>query len=227
MRTVLPSIAAFALMSAAVAQTNPPYFSIDPPERYTSGDKVEVVEVFSYGCIHCANFQPLIDAWRARLDTRKVEFAYLPSPYRAADTALARGFFAAQSLGLVEKTHHAMFQAIHGRGIRIQTADDVVALYAQLGVRADTFAKAMQDFFVDAQVRRAYELMLKYKIDGTPSLIVAGKYRITAYSAGSPEAMIRVADQLVSRELKAMEAKPQTAPSSSTGTSRQAPSKGK
>ncbi len=213
----IPGPLSFASLAAAQsAGMDPPYFTIDPPEKVTSTGKIEVAEVFSYACIHCAQFQEYVDAWRKKQDTKKVEFVYVPSPYNAADVLLAQGYFAAKSLGVAEKTHHAIFQAIHERGLRVQTMNDVIGLYATLGVPADKFAAAAKDFFVQTQVRRTRDLMIKYKIDSTPTLIVAGKYRITADSAGGQENMLRVADKLIAQER-----------AQNTATSRQAPSSGK
>jgi thiol:disulfide interchange protein DsbA len=202
----------------------PLYFMVNPPEKVSTTDKVEVVEIFSYACSHCAEFQNLVDIWRKKLDTNKVEFLYLPSPYKEVDILLARGYFAADLLGVVPQTHHGIFQAIHERGVRVRSTNDVVALYAQVGVPAEQFAKAINDFSVQTKVRRAYDLMLKYKTDSTPTLIVAGKYRITVASAGDPESMLKVADQLISQELTQ---KPRPNAAQSTPTSRQAPNTGK
>jgi thiol:disulfide interchange protein DsbA len=215
---------AFALLigtifsCAAAAQTpeKAPYLDINPPQLVTETKKLEVVEVFSYGCIHCAHFQENIDRWRVRLDTKKIEFVYLPATFNQLFLALARGYYAAQSLGVVEKTHHEVFNAIHERNYPIRSFNDVVNLYAGLGVDRDQFENATKSFLVETEVKRANDLMAQFRIDGTPTLIVAGKYRITVDSAGSQENMIKIADQLIAQEL-----------GQSKGTSRQAPNKGK
>jgi protein dithiol oxidoreductase (disulfide-forming) len=190
-------------VTEAFAQTPNPkqYFEINPPELTSTTDKLEVVEVFSYACIHCAHFAPLVEQWRKRLNTAKVEFVFLPAPYNPVYALLARGFYAANSLDVVDKTHQGVFDAIHLNGASIQSFDNVVSIYAKLGVPREDFIKAANSFLVEAQLRRANDLMLKYRIDGTPTLIVAGKYRITAESAGSQENMFVIADQLIAKEL--------------------------
>jgi thiol:disulfide interchange protein DsbA len=205
-------------MPEAGAQ-NIPYFIIERPEKVSTTNKIEVAEVFSYACSYCAQFQPLIDAWRKKLDTKKVEFVYVPAPYDARDTLLARGYFAAEKLGAVDKTHHAIFDAIRG-GLRVQTFQDVRMLYTQLGVSPTEFDKAASGFDIETKSRRTLNLMIQYKIDSTPTLIVDGKYRITAASAGSLEGMIKVADELI----KSLSSR---SPAQTTATSRQAPSNGK
>ena len=196
------------------AAGSPPYFNIDPPRQTIAGDKIEVAEVFSYACIHCFQFQTLIDAWRKRLP-RQVAFVYLPAPYNARDILLARGYLAAASLGIAEDSHSAIFDAIHVRHVKVQSIEDVAALYAAHGVTSEAFLERANSFLIATQLRNMLALMVAYRIDSTPTLIVAGKYRVTASSAGNPENMLKVADQLIAKEI------------AQTATSRQAPSKGK
>lgn len=202
--------------SASFGQANPPYFTIAKPEKWTATRKIEVTEVFTYACGHCAEFQPLVTAWRKKLDTKKVEFAYIPAPYDRRDSDLARGFFAAEKLGAVEKTHQQVFDALHKNGIRIQSFADVAALYSRLGLSPVEFNQAAKAPEMEAKLRRTFELMVKYQIDSTPTLIVDGRYRITADTAGSHENMLKIVDELI----KTLSTQP-------TSTSRQAPSKGK
>jgi protein dithiol oxidoreductase (disulfide-forming) len=76
--------------------------------------KLEVVEVFAYTCGHCANFQPILDAWLRKAPAR-VRFAYLPAAFNPND-AYARGYFAAEALGVLKQFHDAAFEAIHRTG---------------------------------------------------------------------------------------------------------------
>ena len=176
------------------------YAEISPPQPVSSNDKVEVIEVFSYGCIHCAHFQPYVDAYLKRLDPKKVDFLYLPATFRPDFALLARGFYAAQSLGLAKATHQGVFNAIFEKGVQIRTFDDIVAMYQQLGVNRDDFLKAAQSFAVETKVRRANDLMRAYKIDGTPTIVVEGKYSVTGDTAGSVDKVFDVVDELVAKE---------------------------
>lgn len=192
-----------------------PYFDVNPPLLVTETNKVEVVEVFNYFCVHCAHFQPLVDQWRKKLDTTKVQFVYLPATFNPPFTLLAKGYYTAASMGIAEKTHQGVFDAIHTRNMPTTNFDQVADVYASLGVSRDSFLKASESFIVATQTRRANDLITRYRVDSTPTLIVAGKYRVTMDSAGGPEKAFQVVDQLIAQEL------------AQTGTSRQAPSKGK
>ncbi|HYM35498.1 MAG TPA: thiol:disulfide interchange protein DsbA/DsbL [Steroidobacteraceae bacterium] len=214
--SLLACVLGLVANSSAQAPPEKQYVDVVPPKLLTTTDKVEVVEVFSYACIHCAHFQPLVDEWRKHIDAKKVEFTYLPSPYNPLYQLLARGYYTAASMGVAEKTHYEIFNAIHERGARIQSLDDLASVYAQLGVPRDKFLATANSFFVESQVRRALEMVVTYRADSTPSLIIAGKYRITADLAGGQENMLKVADQLIAKEL-----------AQSKSTSRQAPSNGK
>ena len=179
------------------------YFPITPAQPTASGDKVEVVEVFSYGCIHCANFEPMVKAWLAKKPAGAA-FSYLPATFRQDFAMLARMFYAAEQLGIREKTHEPLFNAIFEERRPFHTMDDFVAFYAQTGgVPADKFKAATTSFEVETKLTRATNLIQAYGVDGTPSVIVAGKYRVTGESAGGYPNVFDVVDFLVAKELAA------------------------
>jgi len=207
-------IGASALMLSSAltyGQSAPPvqgYTLLSPPQPTSSGSKVEVIEVFSYGCIHCAQFQPYVDEWSKRVDKSTVEFSYLPATFNDLFQTMARGYYAADSLGVAKTTHHRVFNALFEQGKQVRDIESLASLYASLGVNREAFLKSAQSFFVESQVRRADELMLKYKIDGTPTIIVAGKYRVTGDSAGGNEKVFAVVDKLVAKERGAVRTLP-------------------
>jgi protein dithiol oxidoreductase (disulfide-forming) len=193
---------------AQSAPSTPGYTVISPSQPTSSGSKVEVIEVFSYGCIHCAQFQPYVDAWAKKLDKSTVQFSYLPAPFNPLFRLMARGYYAADSLGVTASTHQKVFNALFEQGKQVRDIDSLASLYASLGVNRDAFIKSAESFFVESQVRRADELMNKYQIDGTPTVIVAGKYRITGDSAGGHDKVFAVVDKLIAKELAAVKTSP-------------------
>jgi protein dithiol oxidoreductase (disulfide-forming) len=202
---------ALPLLFTRNAVADEKFIPINPPQPTSTTNKVEVVEVFSYGCIHCARFQQQVDAYLKRMDPKKVEFVYLPATFRGDFTLLARGFYAADELGVVKKTHQGVFNAIFEKNMQFRTFNDVVAIYQSLGINADDFLKAAQSFSVESKVRRANDLMTAYAVTGTPTIIVNGKYSVTGDSAGakgeSPgemEKIFAVVDELVKKEYAAM-----------------------
>ncbi|MCY7313303.1 MAG: thiol:disulfide interchange protein DsbA/DsbL [Pseudoxanthomonas sp.] len=161
--------------------------------------KVEVVEVFGYTCIHCARFQPQIDAWKQQ-QPADVRFTAVPAAFGGLWIPYARAYLAAQKLGLLGKTHSAMFKALHeDRSLPIQNAStqEIAAFYAGYGADAKVFAATMEGAEVDAQLAGARQFAVASGVEGTPSMIVNGKYRVTARDF---TAALRTTDYLVARE---------------------------
>ncbi|MDQ3040400.1 MAG: thiol:disulfide interchange protein DsbA/DsbL [Pseudomonadota bacterium] len=156
--------------------------------------KIEVVEVFAYWCGHCASFQPLVDAWKRKLPA-DVRFTYVPLAGGPTDT-LARAYFASEALGQLDKTHNAIFSAIHLNRTLTQrpTAEEIAALVGKQGVDARGFADAMNGFAIGGQLNRAQQFAQRSGVEGTPTLIVNGKYRIVGKTL---ENHLRIANQLI------------------------------
>jgi thiol:disulfide interchange protein DsbA len=202
---------AIALPFGAIAQHShaPPngqkYLDVPQPQLpLTNSGKIEVIEFFSYGCGHCATFQPYVDAWLKRVDTNKVELVYIPATFRPDFALLARGYYAADSLGAAKTTHHGVFNTIfNGTTPQIRTFNDVVAIYERLGIKREDFIAAAQKFDVETKLRTAGQLLETFRIEGTPEIIVAGKYRVTGESAGGNDKVFAVVDALIAKELAA------------------------
>lgn len=163
--------------------------------------KIEVAEVFGYVCPACARFQPLIGPWKAGLPS-DVNFVYVPAMFGSMWDDYGRAFYAAEALGVQEKTHDALYSAIHiehtlkgelGR----DSVEDIANFYGKYGVNPKTFADTMGSFSVVAKTNRAKQFAQRSKIGGTPSLIVAGKYLVKGKGY---EDMLRIADHLIARE---------------------------
>jgi len=162
-------------------------------------DQVEVVEVFSYACIHCKNFQGTLDQWLASTP-EDVDFQRMPATFNESWAALAQAFYAVQALGVIDQMHEPIFQAIHDRGINL--ADP--ALMADLvedvaGVAPEQFNQVYNSFSVRSRVQQADARGRAYRLTGTPTLIVDGTYRVDARMAGGNGAMLKVVDFLVAK----------------------------
>ena len=178
------------------------YIAIDGGQPFQPATgKVEVAEIFGYVCPACARFQPQVSSWKAGLPA-DVNFVYVPAVFGGVWDNYARAFYAAETLGVQEKTHDALYAAIHIeqtlKGERGQdSVDDIAGFYAKHGVNAKTFADTMGSFAVAAKVNRAKQFAQRSKISGTPSLIVNGKYLVKGQSYDD---MLRIADHLIARE---------------------------
>ncbi|AWH47038.1 thiol:disulfide interchange protein DsbA/DsbL [Stenotrophomonas sp. ZAC14A_NAIMI4_1] len=169
--------------------------------------KVEVVEIFGYVCPACAAFQPLVGPWKAGLPS-DVNFVYVPAMFGGTWDNYARAFYAAQTLGVQEKTHEALYAAIHSqqtlKGERgADSVDDIAKFYAGYGVDPKQFAATMGSFAVNAKTNSAKQFAQRSQISGTPSIIINGKYLVKGKTF--PD-MLRIADHLIARERGAAQA---------------------
>ena len=161
--------------------------------------KVEVVEVFGYTCIHCAHFQPQVDAWKKKQPAH-VRFTPVPAAFGGFWLPYARAYYAAEKLGVLGKTHNALFKALHEDGslpIQNASAEEIAAFYARYGANAKTFAATMGSPEVDAKLARSKQFVIASGVEGTPTVIVNGKYRVTARNLDD---VLRTTDYLVARE---------------------------
>ncbi|HKK14346.1 MAG TPA: thiol:disulfide interchange protein DsbA/DsbL [Gammaproteobacteria bacterium] len=204
---VLALLAPVLVMAGTSAQSfdeGIEYQRIDPPVPTDSGHKVEVVEFFWYGCPHCYHFEPELDKWLAH-KPKDVEFKRIPAILGSRWAPLARAFYTEKLLGVFDKTHQALFDAIH-KDRRLKLLRDEGALadfFAQHGVSKDKFRSTYNSFAVDMDVRRARDLTQRYGIDGVPSMAVAGRYRTSGQLAGDNQRMLDVVDFLVRKERSA------------------------
>jgi len=169
-----------------------------PAHRLSDAGKVEVVEVFSYGCIHCAHFAPLADQMSKQLP-KGVVFKLMPAAFNDQWVPYARAFYAAQKLGVLDQTHLALFKAKFQEQYPISTLDELADFYARSGVKREDFMRIASSDEVTAQIRKDAALVQQWQIDGTPSIVVNGKYRTA--NVKSLEELSAVAQWLAKREL--------------------------
>jgi protein dithiol oxidoreductase (disulfide-forming) len=159
-----------------------------PHQRYSDSGKVEVVEVFSYACIHCAEFSPYVDELRKSLPPG-VEFKLVPAPFNDSWVPFARGYYAAKKLGVLDKTHDMLFDKKFKEQYPINSMDEIANFYATQGVNRGAFMAIANSPETDAQIKKDLALIQAWGVDGTPTIVVDGKYR---------SANIQNFDQLVS-----------------------------
>lgn len=182
------------------------YDLISPAIRGNS-DKIEVTEFFWYGCGHCYNFEPQLAQWKKTL-ADDVVVVGSPAMWNAAMEIHAKAFYAADALGVLDKMHMPLFQALNVDRRRLATEDELADLFAANGVAREDFSKAFNSFGVGSQVRQANARARAAKISGTPEMMVAGKYRISTRKAGGQADMLRLAEFLIEKERVAREGAP-------------------
>jgi thiol:disulfide interchange protein DsbA len=165
--------------------------------------RVEVTEMFGYLCPHCNAFEPLISSWQKRQDAG-VQFVRVPVVFGRSWEPFARAYYTAELMGVVDKSHQQMFDAIHLNKQRFSKPEDMVEFYGKLGVDTEKFSKLMNSFAVNTKLNQGESKTRSYEITGVPTMVVNGKYRVTAASAGGHKQMLEVVDYLVEKERKAM-----------------------
>lgn len=157
---------------------------------------IEVAEVFAYWCDHCARFQPMVEAWQRKLP-KDVRLSYVPLP-SGRDDAFARGFFATQAAGALAKVHAPLFVAVHDEQLvpRNPSIDELSAWYGQRGLDAAKLRAAMASPALADRLAEAHQFAVRSGVEGTPTLIVNGRYRILGRSL---EELLRNADAVIAQ----------------------------
>ncbi len=162
-------------------------------------DRIEVLEVFNYGCPHCTSMQPYLNAWQ-KDRPELAELKHMPATFRPDFELYARGYFAADSLGVLKQTHAAMFEQASAHRSMVRNINEVADMYAALGVDRDKLIAASKSFAVDMRVREVNKKLPLMKVSRTPSFVVAGKYRVRNEAMRDPAEVFAVVDFLVAKE---------------------------
>jgi len=205
-------------------------YSILPQAQRTNvaPGKVEVMEVFSYGCPHCDQFRPVMKRLKAALPAN-AQLVYLPAGWSEAENwpLMQRAYLTAQSLGVADKAHDAMFDAVWSTGelavldgnnrlkpkAALPNIDAMARFYQRVtGVKAADFVAASKSFGVDLKIRQADSQIKAMQVTGTPTLVVAGKYRVNNENLTSNDDMIELVKYLVAKETPAPKPAAATAP---------------
>lgn len=171
------------------------YNLINPPQAQTTADKVEVLEFFSYGCPHCYHLSPLLSEWqKTQLPANAVLIKVPVSFGRREWGQLVRAYYTLEATGDLERLDAKLFDAIHAEGQKLFDVDALAGWAAQHGVDANKFRSLFNSPEITAKAVRADQLSRDYKINGVPTLTVAGKYR--ALGKDYPD-MLRITRELV------------------------------
>ena len=176
------------------------YQAISPAVKTSQPDKVVVTEMFWYGCPHCFRFEPYVERWSANLPDGVI-FEQVPSVLNPRWTEHARTYYSLKMMNALDKTHRALFDAIHVKRQRLTSLDTLAGFVAEMGLDEKQFRDNYFSFPVETQIRKNVQIEKRYGHRGVPAVIVNGKYLVSASLAGSNERMIQIIDYLVAREL--------------------------
>lgn len=201
----VPAVAA-AVTADAGLQAGRDYELVNPPQPTADPSRVEVLEFFWYGCPHCYHFEPDLNAWLKKKPDNVV-FVRQPAIFNERWGAHAKLYFTAEALGVVDKMHPLLYDAIQNQRLKLETENEQAEFFAKHGIPADDYRKAYKSFTVDTKMRQAADMAARYGVTGTPALVVNGKYRTGGKLAKTFPQMIEVMQGLIAME------SPQPAPS--------------
>ncbi|WP_434607245.1 thiol:disulfide interchange protein DsbA/DsbL [Pseudomonas sp. R1-7] len=195
----------FGMTAQAAEKPAAPYAELSNPVPVAVPGKIEVVELFWYGCPHCYAFEPVINPWVEKLPS-DVNFVRIPAMFGGPWDAHGQMFLTLESMGVEHKVHAAVFNAIQKEKKRLTDPEEMAEFLATQGVDKDKFLATFNSFAIKGQIVKAKELAKKYEITGVPTMVVNGKYRFDIGSAGGANEALQLADQLVAKERAATKA---------------------
>jgi thiol:disulfide interchange protein DsbA len=198
----------FLFIQTAVADNTDPYagkYDVlkAPQATNVAKGKIEVLELFWYGCPHCYSFKEMLDTW-AKKFPQDVELVLFPAVFSQKWATLAKAYYTAEALDVVEKLHAPLFKAIHENHRNLNDTAELAKVFAENGVSTEEFNKVFNSFGVNNKLSRAMEITPKYEVSGVPALVINGKYRLSSEKTEGYENMLKIADYLIEKERKAM-----------------------
>ncbi|MDA8260452.1 MAG: thiol:disulfide interchange protein DsbA/DsbL [Betaproteobacteria bacterium] len=192
--------AALFISGAAFAAVEPGRdYQLLNPSQPTGTKKIEVLEFFFYGCSHCFNLHPLLSAWEKTMP-KDVEMTLVPTIFRDSSEPMARTYYALESLGQRQHLHDALYRAWNVEKLDINDEAKISDFVAKHGVDRARFSAAYNSFSIQSKVARARQMIRSYGINGTPTLVVDGKYLITDLQ---PADTVRVLSEVIAMARKA------------------------
>ena len=186
--------ALLALPLSAGAQGQ--YTELKPPVPVEDAGKIEVLEFFWYGCIHCYNLEPQIDTWLKKLPS-DVQFRRVPAVFNERWALDAAIFYAMEAMGVLDKLHRPLFDAIHKDRLRTDNQQAFGEWLQKHGVDSKKLFETVCSFGVQSKTRRAAQLTVAYKVDGTPAMGVDGRFMVPAQ-----QGMLQAVESLVEQVRK-------------------------
>ncbi len=173
------------------------YHVLFEPQPVATGNRIEVLDIFWYKCPHCYAMEPLVRKWLVEEKPANVEYRRLPGVFRKATEFDARVYYALEQLGLADDLHGPIFEAIHFGKNRFKSIADVARVLEPNGVDVASFEAAFESETVKDKVRMAEEMYKNYEANGVPTVIVDGRFRASANSAGGYQELIDIVNFLV------------------------------
>ena len=175
------------------------YTVITPAQTAPATGEIMVLEIFWYGCPHCYDFEPYLRQW-LKNKPANVTFLLMPGILNNTWVPHAKAFYTAEKLGILEKIHQPLFDAIHKDQLNIYTDDAIREFFIGFGVDGEEFSAIYNSKEVWEKILQAHKLQQNIRITGVPSVIINGKYLSSPSMARSYDNMLKVMDYLVDKE---------------------------
>jgi len=206
-----PAAAAASLTAPTLWQEGVNYTRLVPaqPTAVPAG-QIEVLEFFWYACPHCYAIDPSVESWK-KSKPAYISFSRVPVTWSEGHRSLTRMYYTLESLGKLDQLHSEIFKEIHvnGNPLVASDANDVAAserlqaaYVKKFGISEQDFKKAYHSFSVETALQRADQLVQRYRIDGVPTFMINGKFMADVRTAGSPERLMSLVDDLAAQEHK-------------------------
>jgi len=193
-------LAAVAFAAPAPAQETRARLDIEyrliAPQPVETGDKIEVVDFFWYGCPHCNDFQPSLEDWSKRKPA-DVVLRRVPAVFRDSWAPHARIYYTLEQLGELERLHQKVYFSYHVEELQMSRPDVMERWAVANGIDRELWRKAYSSAAVDARIENAKRLTEAYTLQGTPSLVVDGRYLTSSSMVSSYPEMIQILEGLI------------------------------
>jgi thiol:disulfide interchange protein DsbA len=174
------------------------YVRIANPQPVETGRKIEVIEFFSYMCPHCAELEPYLDTWLAKLPS-DVAFRRVPVSFQQRWAALAKVYYTLDALGAEAKLSPDVFKAIHGQGTALWDDKTFYDWAASKGLDRKKVEEVSSSFAIDGRMKRALQLAQQYRIDSVPMVVVDGKFVTSSSMVGTHANLPGAIDELIAK----------------------------
>jgi len=199
---LLAGIISFILIyqvSAETYQSGVHFEILSKPVLTKDSSKVEVVDLFWYGCSHCYTFKEKLELWQKnQLDD--VYFVGVPAVWQAEMRLHAKAYYSAKALNIFDKVHSAIFDAMNLKNKKLKSENEIADIFISHGADPKDFSKIFNSGTIEMAVDIAEKKQEKYRLRGTPEIVINGKYRISGRTAGSQSDMLKVASFLIKKE---------------------------
>jgi len=197
-------ISVLSALPVAAADTPAGFEQVQEATAQPVQGRIQVIDFFWYGCPYCNLFEPQLESWLAS-KPEAVDFIRIPAVIRPSWSNLARAFYTAEALGILEPLHARIFAAIHKERKDLDDINALAAIFAEQGIERTRFEKAFYSDEVSRKVEEAAVLTRRYGIDSVPAIVVNGEYRTNPLLAGGASRILSAVNELIASEQRQAE----------------------